>query len=71
MTEGLPEGEHWADEGGHLPPLHSRAWFLREVANAGPAQLDDLWHIAVQQLGEDEASRVWQEALSASDASET
>jgi hypothetical protein len=71
MTEGLPEGEHWADEGGQLPPRRSRAWFLREVANAGPAQLDDLWRTAVEQLGEDDASRVWQEALSASDASET
>ena len=63
MTEGLPEGEHWEDEGGHLP--------LREVAGAAPPRLDELWSIAVEQLGEDEASRVWQEALSASDASET
>lgn len=71
MTEGLPEGEHWEDEGGHPPPEHSRAWFLREVAYAGQAQRADLWQVAVEQLGEEEASRVWQEALSASDASET
>jgi hypothetical protein len=71
MTEGLPEGEHWADEGGHLPPLHSHAWFLREVARARQAERADLWRIAVEELGDEEASRVWQEALSASDASET
>ena len=62
--------ERWIDEGGQ-PPEHSYAWFLAEVARADRAELRELWALAVDKLGHDEASRLWQEALSASDASET
>lgn len=60
----------WTGEGGQ-PPEHSYAWFLTEVARADRDELRELWPLAVAKLGHDEASRLWQEALSASDASET
>lgn len=60
----------WNDDGGQ-PPEHSYAWFLAEVARADRDELRELWPLAVAKLGHDEASRLWQEALSASDASET
>lgn len=60
----------WDGEGGQ-PPVHSYAWFLAEVARADRDELRELWPLAVARLGHDEASRLWQEALSASDASET
>ena len=60
----------WVDEGGP-PPEHSRDWFVAEIARADRAELAALWDIAVDKLGQDVASRLWQEALSASDASET
>ncbi len=62
--------ERWVGEGGQ-PPAHSYAWFLAEVARADRAELRELWPLAVAKLGHDDASRLWQEALSASDASET
>lgn len=73
MSAQQPGAEtgRWQDEGGHLPPERDRAWWLREIAQAQPAQLDDLWQQAVEQHGEDGASRLWQEALSSSDASQT
>lgn len=69
MTE--QSDERWVDEGGHLPPEHSPAWFLREIAVADAERLEDLWAVAIEQLGDDAASRLWQEAFSGSDASET
>ena len=60
----------WVDEGGQ-PPEHSRAWFVAEIAQVDRAELSALWALAVDKLGHDEASRLWQEALSSSDASET
>jgi hypothetical protein len=60
----------WTGEGGQ-PPVHSYAWFLAEVARADRDELRELWPLAVATLGEADASRLWQEALSASDASET
>ena len=71
MSDPAPETDRWLDEGGHEPTLHSHAWFVVEIARASRAELADLWEIAVDQLGRDEASRLWQEALSSSDASET
>jgi hypothetical protein len=60
----------WDDEGGRSPE-HSYDWFLTEVARADRDELRELWPLAVARLGPDEASRLWQEALSASDASDT
>jgi hypothetical protein len=60
----------WRDDGGQ-PAEHSYAWFLAEVAHADQAELRELWQLAVAKLGREEASRLWQEALSSSDASET
>ena len=65
------ETGRWQAEGGHPPPDHSRAWWVHEIARAGTEQLDDLWHQLVEQYGEEHASRLWQEALSSSDASQT
>lgn len=47
-----------------------RAAMLDRIAAAEPSELAALWLRAVAEWG-DEASRIWQEALSATDASET
>lgn len=65
-----PDTARWNDDGGQ-PPEHSYAWFLAEVARADRDELRELWSLAVAKLGQADASRLWQEALSASDASET
>ena len=49
----------------------THAWFREQIAHADRVELAALWEVAVQRLGHDEASRLWQEALSSSDASET
>jgi hypothetical protein len=61
----------WSGEGGHDPAHVARATLVEQVRAAGDAQLGDLWDEAVREYGEDEASRIWQEALASSDASET
>ena len=63
--------QRWLGEGGHAPPHVRRAEILHELEHAGDAQRADLWEIAVREFGEDEASRIWQEGLSSSDASDT
>ena len=60
----------WLNEGGHDLPEHARADLLARIAAADQSELAALWSEAVAQWG-DGASRLWQEALSAYDASET
>jgi hypothetical protein len=62
--------ERWLGEGGHDYHV-ARTRLVAEVAQADEAQRADLWQIAVSEYGESEASRIWQEALSSSDASDT
>jgi hypothetical protein len=62
--------ERWLGEGGHDYHV-ARARLVAEVAQADEAQRGDLWQVAVTEYGESEASRIWQEALSSSDASDT
>jgi hypothetical protein len=62
--------ERWLDEGGHDYHV-ARARIVAEVAQADEAQRAELWGIAVTEYGESEASRIWQEALSSGDASDT
>lgn len=74
MTEhdpDLPDEERWLAEGGHEPAHIARARLIALVRDAGDAQRGDLWNQAVLEYGDDEASRIWQEALASSDASET
>jgi hypothetical protein len=63
--------EQWLDEGGHDGPRPTRAHLLAEIAAADESALPDLWQEAVDALGRDEASRLWWQALSASDATDT
>ena len=63
--------DRWIAEGGHEPLHVRRARLLDELASAGEAQRADLWETAAREFGEHEASRIWQEGLSSSDASET
>jgi hypothetical protein len=60
----------WLDEGGHELSDRSRADLLARIAAADRSELAVLWSRAVAEWGDD-ASRLWQEALSASDASDT
>jgi hypothetical protein len=62
--------QRWIGEGGHDYHV-ARARLVAEVARADEAQRADLWGIAVTEYGESEASRIWQEALSSGDASDT
>lgn len=62
--------ERWFGEGGHDESDHLRAALIERISRAGPDELPLLWAQAVREFGE-EASRVWQEALSSGDASET
>ncbi len=62
--------ERWLGEGGHDYHL-ARARLVAEVGRAAEAQRADLWELAVTEYGESEASRIWQEALSSGDASDT
>jgi hypothetical protein len=62
--------ERWLGEGGNDYRV-ARARLIGEVAQAAEAQRADLWEIAVTEYGESEASRIWQEALSSGDASDT
>jgi len=63
--------ERWLGEGGHDGPPPSRAHLLAEIATADESALPALWREAVDAFGSDEASRLWWQALSASDASDT
>jgi hypothetical protein len=63
--------ERWLDEGGNEPAHVARAMLVAEVADAGEAQRADLWETAVAEYGDEVASRIWQEALSSGDASDT
>ena len=58
-------------EGGDTSADVARTRLVAAVARAGDAERGDLWVTAVAEYGEDGASRIWQEALSAGDASET
>lgn len=49
----------------------THAWFREQIAHADRVELAALWEAAVERLGQDEASRLWQEALAPTDASET
>ena len=60
----------WLNEGGHDLSDHSRADLLARIAAADRTELAVLWSRAVAEWG-DGASRLWQEALSAYDASDT
>jgi hypothetical protein len=60
----------WLNEGGHDLSDHARADLLARIAAADRSELAALWSEAVAEWG-DGASRLWQEALSAYDASET
>jgi hypothetical protein len=62
--------ERWLGEGGHDAHV-ARARLVAEVAQADESQRADLWGVAVTEYGESEASRIWQEALSSGDASDT
>ena len=63
--------DRWSAEGGHEPAHVARARLIEQVRTAEEAQRRDLWDEAVREYGDDEASRIWQEALSSSDASDT
>ena len=60
----------WPNEDGHGVPDHARADLVTRIAAADRSELAVLWAEAVAEWG-DGASRLWQEALSAYDASET
>jgi hypothetical protein len=62
--------EVWTDEGGHNDPELQRQTLVTAIATASQTELVLLWQTASRQWG-DEASRIWQEALAASDTSET
>ena len=62
--------DRWLNEGGQGLSDHARADLLDRIAAADPSQLAALWSEAVARWG-DGASRLWQEALSAYDASDT
>jgi hypothetical protein len=64
------DAERWLGEGGHDVQV-ARARLVAEVAQADEPQRADLWRVAVTGYGESEASRIWQEALSSGDASDT
>jgi hypothetical protein len=66
-----PQEDRWLAEGGHEPAHIARARLVELVRTAGEAQRRDLWNDAVREYGDDEASRIWQDALASSDASET
>ncbi len=70
MQQPDDSAERCLGEGGHDRHV-ARARLVAEVAQADEAQRADLWGIAVTEYGESEASRIWQEALSSGDASDT
>ncbi len=71
MSETADAGtEQWLNEGGHDVSDPARTDLLEQIAGARPSDLAALWSRAVVEWGDD-ASRIWQEALAASDASET
>lgn len=67
----LRDEDRWLGEGGHEPAHVARARLVELVRTATDAQRGDLWDEAVREYGDDEASRIWQDALASSDASET
>jgi len=71
MSDPLEDDERWTGEGGHEAPTRSQAELLAEIRAADRSELSELWEIAVRDWGEHTASRLWQQALSESDASET
>ena len=62
--------DRWLNEGGHDVSHYSRTSLVSRIATAEQSELAVLWARVVREWGDD-ASRLWQEALSASDASET
>lgn len=68
---GSADEDRWDGEGGHAAPHIARSRLIDELARAGDAQRAELWDTAVREFGEDGASRIWQEGLSSSDASDT
>jgi uncharacterized protein len=70
-TSGSADEERWDGEGGHAAPHIRRSRLIDELAGASEAQRAELWDAAVREFGEDGASRIWQEGLSSSDASDT
>jgi hypothetical protein len=72
MSEPEPvrDNARWDDDGG--PDEDGlRARFVAEVARARPDELGILWRRAVDDFGPDEASHIWQDALAASDVTDT
>lgn len=64
------DGGSGRGESGHEDRRAERAAMLDRIAAAEPSDLSALWLRVVAEWG-DQASRIWQEALSATDASET
>jgi hypothetical protein len=62
--------DRWLNEGGHDVSDHSRSDLVTRIATAEQSELAVMWPRVVREWGDD-ASSLWQEALSASDASET
>lgn len=62
--------DRWLNEGGHDVSDHSRSDLVTRIATAEKSELAAMWPRVVREWGDD-ASSLWQEALSASDASET
>jgi hypothetical protein len=69
MSEPAIE-EVCGDDGGHNDPELQRQTLVRAIATASQTELVALWQTTSGQWGDD-ASRIWQEALAASDTSET
>jgi len=65
LGEGGPDGSDAAGDSDAV-----RAALIDRISTAKPLELPVLWAQAVKEFGED-ASRIWQEALSSRDASET
>jgi hypothetical protein len=63
--------DRWDAEGGHAARHVRWSRLIDELAGAGDARRADLWDTAVREFGMDGASRIWQEGLSSSDASDT
>lgn len=63
--------DRWLVEGGHDLPDPTHAEYVKRVAGADSRELGLLWQRAVAAWGVHGASRLWQEALAATDASDT
>ena len=70
-TTGSADQDRWDGEGGHAAGPERWSRLIDDLAGAGDARRADLWDTAVREFGEDGASRIWQEGLSSSDASDT